>query len=50
LKLVPSNEATDVQRTLHKLKPRLEIAQKKETDEMLDKLKGLGNSILGEEF
>ncbi|THU94843.1 hypothetical protein K435DRAFT_667588 [Dendrothele bispora CBS 962.96] len=49
LKLVPSssNEAKDIQRSLHNLKPRLEAAQKKETGEMLDKLKGLGNSILG---
>jgi hypothetical protein len=32
---------------LQYLKPRLEAAQKRETDEMLGKLKGLGNSILG---
>lgn len=32
---------------MQQLKPRLETAQKKETDEMMDKLKGLGNSLLG---
>ncbi|PPQ72720.1 hypothetical protein CVT26_003015 [Gymnopilus dilepis] len=37
----------DIRRKLERLKPRLEAAQKRETDEMLDKLKGLGNSILG---
>lgn len=31
------------------LKPRVEAAQKQETGEMLDKLKGFGNSILGEQ-
>ena len=34
-------------RTLQNLKPRVEAAQKQETAEMLDKLKGFGNSILG---
>jgi hypothetical protein len=29
------------------LKPRAEAAQNQETAEMLDKLKGLGNNILG---
>ncbi|KAF7306655.1 TPR-REGION domain-containing protein [Mycena indigotica] len=36
-----------VERSLAALKPRLEAAQKRETDEMLGKLKGIGNSILG---
>ncbi|KAF8807585.1 hypothetical protein BYT27DRAFT_7165446 [Phlegmacium glaucopus] len=48
LKLVTSpSQLTDIKRKLHQLKPRLESAQKKETDEMMDKLKGLGNSLLG---
>ncbi|KAJ3737019.1 TPR-like protein [Lentinula guzmanii] len=49
LGLVPesSNESREVQRTLQLLKPRLEAAQKRETTEMIDKLKGVGNSILG---
>lgn len=36
-----------MRRKLQLLKPRLEAAQKRETDEMLGKLKGLGNSLLG---
>jgi hypothetical protein len=32
---------------LTKLRPRLELAQKAETEEMMNKLKGLGNTILG---
>jgi len=32
---------------LRELKPRVEAAQKRETGEMMDKLKGLGNTILG---
>ncbi|KAF5368341.1 hypothetical protein D9758_002423 [Tetrapyrgos nigripes] len=49
LKLVvpSSSEAAEIQRSLRNLKPRIEAAQKKETGEMLGKLKGLGNSILG---
>lgn len=38
---------SDIRRKLEALKPKLEAAQKRETDEMLSKLKGLGNSILG---
>ncbi|RDB28388.1 Tetratricopeptide repeat protein 1 [Hypsizygus marmoreus] len=37
----------ETERSLQSLKPRLENAQKQETAEMLGKLKGLGNSILG---
>ncbi|KAF8921094.1 hypothetical protein CPB85DRAFT_1269302 [Mucidula mucida] len=49
LKLFPENstQCTEVQRNHKKLQPRVEAAQKKETAEMLGKLKGLGNSILG---
>ena len=48
-KLLPasSSGAKEVERSLFLLKPRIEAAQKRETGEMLDKLKGLGNSILG---
>ncbi|KAF9480053.1 TPR-like protein [Pholiota conissans] len=42
-----SAQLADVRRKLQSLKPRLEAAQKRETDEMLGKLKGLGNTILG---
>lgn len=46
--LTPSSpEHRTAQRALGALKPRAEAAQKRETDEMLGKLKGLGNSILG---
>ena len=37
----------EVDSKLRSLQPRVEAAQKKETAEMLDKLKGFGNSILG---
>lgn len=37
----------DLRRKLAALAPRLAASQKRETDEMLGKLKGLGNSILG---
>ncbi|KAI0094636.1 hypothetical protein BDY19DRAFT_988455 [Irpex rosettiformis] len=37
----------DARRKLAAIKPRAEAAQKKETSEMFDKLKGIGNSILG---
>jgi hypothetical protein len=49
LKLLPSDspQVNVTERALQSLKPRLEEAQKKETAEMFDKLKGLGNSILG---
>lgn len=49
LTLVSSSfQLADIRRKLQGLKPRLEIAQKRETDEMLSKLKGLGNSVLGQ--
>ncbi|KAG6911815.1 hypothetical protein DXG01_000062 [Tephrocybe rancida] len=49
IKLLPpsSSQLLDAERSLRLLKPRLESAQKRETGEMMDKLKGLGNSILG---
>ncbi|KAJ7462670.1 hypothetical protein B0H11DRAFT_89815 [Mycena galericulata] len=49
LKIMPSSsaQANEVERSQSSLKPRLEAAQKEETAEMLGKLKGLGNSILG---
>ncbi|KAF9454886.1 TPR-like protein [Macrolepiota fuliginosa MF-IS2] len=48
LNLLPSGpETRDTQSKIQKLKPRLEAAQKRETTEMLGKLKTLGNSILG---
>ncbi|KAJ2914225.1 hypothetical protein MD484_g6165, partial [Candolleomyces efflorescens] len=37
----------DIEGKLRKLQPRIEAAQKEETSEMLGKLKGLGNSLLG---
>lgn len=42
-----SSQAEEVQRALQILKPRVEEAQKQEMGEMVDKLKGLGNKILG---
>ncbi|KAF8167914.1 hypothetical protein B0H34DRAFT_37492 [Crassisporium funariophilum] len=46
LKLSTSaSQQADIRRKLQSIKPRLETAQKKETGEMVDKLKGLGNSI-----
>ncbi|KAF7784479.1 hypothetical protein Agabi119p4_644 [Agaricus bisporus var. burnettii] len=45
--LPPGQETQEVQTKLRKLKPRLEVAQKKETTEMLGKLKTLGDSVLG---
>jgi len=49
LEILPpsSPQLAEVKRSLHLLKPRVEQAQKRETGEMLDKLKGLGNSLLG---
>ncbi|KAL4242106.1 Tetratricopeptide repeat domain-containing protein [Abortiporus biennis] len=49
LDLLPPNssQSFDVKRSLRTLEPRVAEAQKRETGEMLDKLKGLGNSILG---
>ncbi|KAL0571007.1 hypothetical protein V5O48_010954 [Marasmius crinis-equi] len=45
--LSESSERTATQRKLQAIKPRVEEAQKKETAEMMGKLKGIGNSILG---
>lgn len=49
LNIVPEADPRrkEISSALQKLKPRAEAAQKKETAEMLDKLKGLGNNILG---
>jgi hypothetical protein len=49
LELLPPSSAPfrETERSLQSLKPRAEAAQKQETAEMLDKLKGLGNSLLG---
>ncbi|EMD42203.1 hypothetical protein CERSUDRAFT_42893, partial [Gelatoporia subvermispora B] len=49
LKLLPpdSLEEKKTKRSLQALKPRIEAAQKQETAEMMSKLKGIGNSILG---
>ncbi|EJC98706.1 uncharacterized protein FOMMEDRAFT_96188, partial [Fomitiporia mediterranea MF3/22] len=49
LKLLPpdSPQIGVTKRSLAALKPRIEEAQKEETSEMIEKLKGIGNSILG---
>ncbi|KAI0778528.1 TPR-like protein [Trametes elegans] len=49
LELLPpdSPDLVGIRRSLSALPPRIEAAQKRETAEMLDKLKGLGNNILG---
>ncbi|KAF7339709.1 Tetratricopeptide repeat protein 1 [Mycena sanguinolenta] len=49
LKLLPASDPQikEIERSQRLLKPRLEAAQKAETAEMLGKLKGIGNSILG---
>ncbi|KAK0246043.1 TPR-like protein [Armillaria nabsnona] len=49
LKLLPPNspQIKETERSLQRLKPRVDDTQKRETAEMLDKLKGLGNSVLG---
>ncbi|KAH7883769.1 hypothetical protein F5I97DRAFT_1584674 [Phlebopus sp. FC_14] len=49
LDLLPegSPEVVRTRKALQLLEPRVQAAQKRETTEMLDKLKGLGNSILG---
>lgn len=41
------SQTREIEGKLRSLKPRIETAQKAETAEMLGKLKGLGNSILG---
>ncbi|THH02146.1 hypothetical protein EW026_g688 [Hermanssonia centrifuga] len=46
--LPPSSpQIVEIKRALQALKPRIEAAQKQETTEMLGKLKGIGDSILG---
>lgn len=52
LKILPPStpQTKEIERFQYLLKPRLEAAQKEETAEMLGKLKGLGNSILGTSF
>ncbi|KAG7450319.1 TPR-like protein [Guyanagaster necrorhizus] len=49
LKTLPPNSSQikEIERSLQRLKPRLDDVQKRETAEMLEKLKGLGNSVLG---
>ncbi|OSX67409.1 hypothetical protein POSPLADRAFT_1130294, partial [Postia placenta MAD-698-R-SB12] len=49
LEILPpsSPQLPEIRRSLASLKPRVEAAQKEETAEMVDKLKGLGNNILG---
>ncbi|EPQ61387.1 hypothetical protein GLOTRDRAFT_90232 [Gloeophyllum trabeum ATCC 11539] len=42
-----SHEIGEMRRALQSIKPRIEAAQKAEMAEMMDKLKGLGNSVLG---
>jgi hypothetical protein len=43
-----SDQVAEAKRSLRLLEPRIEEAQKREVGEMVDKLKGLGNSVLGE--
>jgi hypothetical protein len=47
LPLVTAPQVTQYRRSLRDLQPRIEAAQKQETGEMVEKLKGLGDSILG---
>ncbi|KAF8746282.1 hypothetical protein AX14_000077 [Amanita brunnescens Koide BX004] len=49
LKILPEADPRrkEISSVLEKLKSRAEAAQKRETAEMVDKLKGLGNNILG---
>ncbi|KAG8219970.1 hypothetical protein J3R82DRAFT_975 [Butyriboletus roseoflavus] len=42
-----SPELTQTRKVLQSLEPRTRAAQEKETAEMMDKLKGLGNTVLG---
>ncbi|KAN0125130.1 TPR-like protein [Russula decolorans] len=42
-----SDQVAEAKRSLRLLEPRIEEAQKREMGEMVDKMKGLGNSILG---
>ena len=47
--ILPQNAALkpQVMASLRNIHPRVEAAQKKETDEMMGKLKDLGNTVLG---
>jgi hypothetical protein len=48
LKLLPaSSQAAGIRRTLAALVPRIQVQQDKEKDEMMAKLKELGNGLLG---
>ncbi|KAL1738325.1 hypothetical protein HDZ31DRAFT_51174, partial [Schizophyllum fasciatum] len=49
LKIVPEHTPlyTEIERAQRRVKPRLEAAQKEELAEMMSKLKGVGNSVLG---
>ncbi|PPR01609.1 hypothetical protein CVT24_005760 [Panaeolus cyanescens] len=47
LSTLPASQRPIIARKLQNVKPRVEAAQKRETAEMMDKLKGLGNNILG---
>lgn len=49
LTLLPGSSplVKEIRQSLRLLEPQVEVAKKRETDEMLGKLKGLGNSILG---
>ncbi|KAI0321686.1 hypothetical protein OF83DRAFT_1098154 [Amylostereum chailletii] len=42
-----ASQIEEVKRALRAIQPRVEAAQKREMDEMVGKLKGFGNSILG---
>ncbi|KAI0304853.1 hypothetical protein BC826DRAFT_978599 [Russula brevipes] len=42
-----SDQLAEAKRSLRLLEPRIEEAQKREMGEMVDKLKGIGNSVLG---
>jgi hypothetical protein len=52
--IIPSSstqsQIAEIQRSLRSVKPRQEAAQKAETGEMMNKLKGLGDSLLGNAF
>lgn len=47
LTLSPPSDVGKIRAALNKVKPRAEAAQKREMSEMMGKLKGIGNSILG---
>jgi hypothetical protein len=49
LRILPASSPLlpSIQRAILSLKPRIAIQQKRETDEMMGKLKDLGNNVLG---